>query len=62
MSLAGVTFITYLWHYLAARTLYDHVIRPLLHGDASGALLVGVVGVAGFVLGRWTSGSTRRRA
>ncbi len=31
MSLA-TPFVTYLWHYLVARLLYDELIRPLLAG------------------------------
>jgi hypothetical protein len=56
MSVA-TAFLTYVWHYLIARTLYDQVLRPLLHGRAS-AVLVAALVAAAFVLGR----ITRRRA
>ena len=48
----AVSVLTYVWHYLVARMLYDHLLRPVGHGDAAGLLvLAGVAGVA-FVLGR----------
>jgi hypothetical protein len=54
MSLCAVSFITYLWHYVFARTVYDHLVRPLIHGDATGVLLVLLVGAGAFLAGRWT--------
>jgi hypothetical protein len=58
MTAVAVSLPTYVWHYLVARMLYDQLIRPLAHGDASAlALLVGVA-LGSFVLGR----RTRRRA
>jgi hypothetical protein len=54
---AATMFLTYLWHYLIARTVYDQVLRPIIHGRASVALVLGLV-LAAFVLGR----ATRRRA
>jgi hypothetical protein len=35
----GHGFVTYLWHYLVARLIYDDVVRPLTRGDG-GALLI----------------------
>ena len=49
---AATAFLTYLWHYVFARTIYDHVIRPLLHGHASGAVVLVCVVVVAFGLGR----------
>ena len=58
MSPVAVSLFTYAWHYLVARMLYDHLIRPLAHGDASGFALLVCVAVGCFVLGR----RTRRQA
>jgi hypothetical protein len=56
--MSGATaFLSYLWHYLIARTVYDQVLRPLIHGHASLAVVLGLAAAA-FVLGRLT----RRRA
>ena len=57
MSPVAVSLLTYLWHYLVARMLYDQLIRPLTHGDASGFALLVCVGLGSFALGR----VTRRR-
>ncbi len=54
MSLDALTFITYLWHYLLARTVYDHLVRPLINGDGSAVLLLVLVGAGAFWAGRWT--------
>jgi hypothetical protein len=52
--MSGATmFLTYLWHYLIARTLYDQVLRPLIHGRASAAVVLVLVAGA-FALGRIT--------
>jgi hypothetical protein len=58
---SAVTFISYLWHYLVARMLYDQVLRPLIHGHARGALLLCGVAIGSFALGRWNGrrGSVR---
>ena len=61
MTEAAVTFVTYLWHYLIARMIYDDVVRPLLRGDASGVLLIGCVAIAGFVMGAWRERRSRSR-
>lgn len=53
----ATAFLTYLWHYLVARAIYDQVLRPLIHGRASAGLVLALVGAA-FMLGRLT----RRRA
>ena len=55
---AGTALLTYLWHYLVARTLYDQLLRPLIHGRLPAAIIIVCVAVAGFALGRLT----RRRA
>ena len=56
---SGVTLITYLWHYLLARTVYDQMLRPLIHGHPGSALPICCVAIAGFAVGRW---SGRRRS
>lgn len=54
MTSSAVTFITYLWHYMFARTLYDQMLRPLLHGHPGSALLTLSVAIGGFAAGRWS--------
>ena len=54
----STVFITYLWHYLIARTIYDDLVRPLAHGNLSVALLVACAAAVGFAAGRHTR--TRR--
>jgi hypothetical protein len=49
---ATVSLLTYIWHYLFARMIYDQLLRPLIHGDASGVLLVGCVAAIAFFVGR----------
>ena len=65
MTVAAIPFITYVWHYLVARLLYDHLLRPLIHGRVSVLPLVCAVALAAFALG-WCSRRgrpiTRRRA
>jgi len=58
MSTPATSFLTYLWHYMLARLLYDELVRPLAHGRVSTGLVVAVVAVAGFAL---ISSSGRRR-
>ena len=58
MSTEAVSLLTYVWHYLVARMLYDHLVRPLAHGGAAGLVLLASVAVGAFVLGR----RMRRRA
>lgn len=36
----GVTLLTYLWHYLLGRLLYDGLLRPLLGGNRDAILAV----------------------
>ena len=55
---SAVTFITYLWHYLLGRLVYDQMLRPLIHGHPWSALAVCCVAIGGFAVGRW---SARRR-
>jgi hypothetical protein len=62
MNTGSVTLITYLWHYLLARTIYDHLLRPLGHGDTSGLLLLGGVAAVAFAIGRWSGMRASRRA
>jgi len=52
MSAPAVTFLTYLWHYVLARLLYDDLVRPLAHGDLSVGLLVATGAGLGYALGR----------
>lgn len=53
-------FFTYLWHYLAARGIYDQVFAPIAHGHPAALVLITLTAVIGFVLGR-RSGRRRTR-
>jgi hypothetical protein len=52
MSAPAADFLTYLWHYMLARFLYDELVRPLVHDRVSTALLAAAVAVAGLGLTR----------
>ena len=54
----GHGFITYLWHYVLARLLYDDLVRPLIHAPA--AMVLALAGAcAAVVLMRKRRGSGR---
>lgn len=53
MTSPATEFVTYLWHYVLARAIYDELLR----WHVSRWLIVGAVAAASFVLGR----QTRRR-
>jgi hypothetical protein len=44
MSGPSTAFVTYLWHYVVARLLYDDLVRPLMGGGR--AALMAIVGIA----------------
>jgi hypothetical protein len=44
MSGPSTAFVTYLWHYVVARLLYDDLVRPLMGGGR--AALMATVGIA----------------
>ena len=46
MTAPASMFITYLWHYLVARVIYDEFLRPATHGHVIRVLLV--LGVVAF--------------
>jgi hypothetical protein len=52
MSLPPAVFVTYVWHYLLARLLYDDLLRPLAHGRVPPALLLAAVAGVAFGVGR----------
>jgi hypothetical protein len=56
--MSAVTLLTYIWHYLVARMIYDQLVRPVMHGDLAGIALLGCVAALAFTAGRWT---VRRR-
>jgi hypothetical protein len=62
MTPDAFTFLTYLWHYLVARLLYDQLVRPVVRGHLSIALLTCCVGGGAFVIGRWSGRRNARRA
>ena len=37
--MSGSMFVTYLWHYVAVRLIYDELVRPVAHGDAAALLI-----------------------
>jgi hypothetical protein len=48
MSSCAVTLLTYVWHYVVARLLYDDLVRPLISGSASaGVFALGCLLVIG---------------
>jgi hypothetical protein len=53
-SSPAVSLLTYVWHYLIARMLYDHLLRPLLGGDVAGILVLACVAALAFLAGRRT--------
>jgi hypothetical protein len=61
MSIDALTLITYVWHYLVARLLYDQLLRPLVHVRIPIAALICGVAAAGFLIGRWTRRHRARR-
>jgi hypothetical protein len=55
----AVSLLTYIWHYLVARMLYEHLLRPLVNGDVPGVLVLGCVAAVAFLAGRRTQGRRR---
>jgi hypothetical protein len=53
-------FITYLWHYLAARAIYDELLRPLTRGHPGLLIVLGLLLAAAFALGRRSVMRSRR--
>jgi hypothetical protein len=51
-------FVTYLWHYMLARLLYDELVGRILHDRAPAWWLVALVAACVLVLAR---GRRRRR-
>ena len=56
----NTVFITYLWHYLAARTIYDELLRPLTRGHPGLLILLALLVAGAFALGRRTAPRSRR--
>jgi hypothetical protein len=54
MTASAISLLTYVWHYLFARMLYDQLLRPLSHGRVPSALLIVSAAVAAFAIGRWS--------
>jgi uncharacterized membrane protein YdjX (TVP38/TMEM64 family) len=52
MSASAAAFLTYLWHYMLARLLYDDLARPLLHGHVPVTLPIVAGAAVVFALGR----------
>jgi hypothetical protein len=58
MNAPAVALVTYVWHYLVARIVYDQLVRPVLDGDAARLAALACVAALAFALGR----RLRRRA
>jgi hypothetical protein len=50
VSLAGLTLITYVWHYLVARLLYEELLQPLVRGHSPRPASIAALAVAGALL------------
>ena len=59
MSAPATAFVTYLWHYVVARLLYDDLVHPLSRGQVPTTFVVTAVAI-GVVFGV-TRGRGRRR-
>jgi hypothetical protein len=53
-------FVTYLWHYILARGIYDELLHPLAHGDASVLIVLALLVVGAFAAGRRSAPRSRR--
>lgn len=53
-------FISYLWHYIAARAIYDELLRPAMRGHPGVLIVLGLLMVGAFVLGRRSVVRSRR--
>jgi hypothetical protein len=52
--IAASEFVTYLWHYVVARLLYDDFVRRLVHGHVPAAVSVVAIAMLAFAVGRLT--------
>jgi len=53
MTAPASAFLTYLWHYMLARLLYDDLVRPVSRGHVPTTLVVVAIAAAvAFGLGR----------
>ena len=48
----SATFLTYLWHYLTARAIYDEFLRPFTEGHLMPLVLVALIAAAAYLHGR----------
>ncbi len=53
-------FISYLWHYLSARAIYDELLRPVTRGHPGVLIVLGLLVVGAFALGRRSVLRSRR--
>jgi uncharacterized protein (TIGR03382 family) len=37
--MTAAMFVTYVWHYVVARLIYDQIVRPMLHGHVVGVAI-----------------------
>jgi hypothetical protein len=56
---ANQSLLTYVWHYLLARLLYDDLIRPLQHGGV--AALAGAIACVALAVWLWRRRIRRAR-
>jgi hypothetical protein len=52
--MTATTFVTYLWHYMTARLIYDEFLRPLTKGHTRAVIPIVVVALLAFAAGRLT--------
>lgn len=51
--MTGSMFVTYLWHYIAVRLIYDELVRPLAQGRPAGVLIaLGCAALLAALVGR----------
>jgi hypothetical protein len=58
MSADALTPITYVWHYVLARLVYDELVRPAIHGNLGAIVVICAVAGGCFLLG-WRTGRPR---
>ena len=59
MSASATAFVSYLWHYVVARLLYDDLVHPLSRGQVPTTFVVTAVAI-GVVFGVTRRGGRRR--
>jgi len=58
MTASTLSPITYVWHYLLARLVYDELVRPVTRGHVGAILVICAVAAGAFLIG-WRTGRAR---